>query len=177
MVIQTFVFLDFEATGLPEKEQNRTKAIELTLLAVSRCDIINADGRNMPPLKKLSFRCNPQRKISLEAATLTGLTNDLLINEPIFKDKIKCINEFLDLPEPVCLVAHSGHKLDFKLLRAEYNDAGAKLPMISLSSSNLKPIDYTLIYWYLKPVYVKTIIMFIRRLLLASRNTVERSDK
>lgn len=128
MRIETFVFFDLEATGLPDEERNQTKITELTCLAVSRKDIIAAKVGEIPPMRKLTFLVNPQRKLRPNAMLMTGLTEEILSTHPVFKDKIDCINEFLDLPKPVCLVAHCGCKFDFPLLKTEYKEAGVSLP-------------------------------------------------
>ncbi|XP_022116301.1 three-prime repair exonuclease 1 [Pieris rapae] len=127
MKIETFVFFDIEATGLPHLEKNRTKITELTFIAVARKDIETCECLSI--MNKLSLLFNPERKIQKEASKITGLTNNNLKNQPIFKDKIQTINTFLlELSQPVCLVAHNGNRFDFKVLRAEFCEAGLDLP-------------------------------------------------
>ncbi|CAH3941368.1 unnamed protein product [Pieris brassicae] len=127
MMIETFVFFDIETTGLPQFEKNRTKITELTFIAVARKDIETSEC--LPLMNKLSLLFNPERKIQKEASRITGLTNNNLKNQPIFKDKTQTINTFLlELNQPVCLVAHNGNRFDFKVLRAEFCEAGQDLP-------------------------------------------------
>ncbi|XP_026494466.2 three-prime repair exonuclease 1-like [Vanessa tameamea] len=127
MSIKTFIFLDLETTGLPTKD-HVPKVTELTFLCVYRRDIEQADIYNLPPVSKLTYLFNPQTSLSPEAANITGLTNEFLINQPIFSDKIKCIIAFLDAPKPVCLVAHNGNRFDFKIIKNEFENAKAVLP-------------------------------------------------
>lgn len=135
MAIQTFIFFDLETTGLPDQENNKTKITELAFVAVSRSDIENGVLTELPLTSKLSILFNPERPIQPMSSKITGLTNKCLERQPLFKDKIICINNFLDLPKPVCLVAHNGNKFDYKILNAEYNDVNASLP------NELKCID------------------------------------
>ncbi|CAG9570602.1 unnamed protein product [Danaus chrysippus] len=128
MAIKTFVFFDLETTGLPYQEKNRTKITELTFVAVSRNDLENAECNALPPTNKLSLLFNPQKHISEKVCNLTGLTNHCLKNQAIFKDKIRTINSFLELPKPVCLIAHNGNRFDYKILLSEYLDANESLP-------------------------------------------------
>lgn len=128
MGIKTYVFFDIETTGLPYQEKNHTKITELTFVAVSRNDLENGDGQPLPPTNKLSLLFNPQRHISEKVCNLTGLSNNYLKNQAIFKDKIKIINSFLELPKPVCLIAHNGNRFDYKILLSEYLDAQETLP-------------------------------------------------
>ena len=57
---------------------------------------------------------------------LTGMTNELLENQPKFSGStITLIRAFLShLPQPVCIVAHNGHNYDFPLLKAELSKIG-----------------------------------------------------
>lgn len=139
--IKTFVFFDLETTGFPA---HRAKVTEITLLAVSRRDVEQADGENLPAANKLSLLCNPRKEIQPAAAKITGLTNQFLKNLPDFKDNIKCINAFLDKPKPVCLVAHNGNRFDFKILKAEYQTANEELPHDLLCLDSLKAFRHIL---------------------------------
>lgn len=126
---ETYVFFDIETTGLPWQEKNKTKIIEICLLAVKRQDIINAEFGSLPKFDKLSFTLNPLRKICPEVVKLTGLSNDAVKKSSKFKDKFDSIYTFLDtLQKPVCLIAHNGNAFDFKILLAECNDINKQLP-------------------------------------------------
>ncbi|VVC89646.1 unnamed protein product [Leptidea sinapis] len=128
MQIETFVFFDLETTGLPHLERNRTKITELCFIAVSRHDLTTCKS-GKPITNKLSCVFNPERKIQIAASQKTGLTNMSLKHQQVFKDKIPILNLFLEgLRKPVCLVAHNGNTFDYKVLKAEYNDAQIDLP-------------------------------------------------
>lgn len=125
--VTTYVFFDIETTGLPFQERNKTKITELCFLAVSRDDLDTQSG--LPPIKKLSFVLNPEKRIHPDVVVLTGLTNESLKNAPTFKQRANAIVSFLnELPKPICLVAHNGNSFDYKILLAECNDAGILLP-------------------------------------------------
>ncbi|XP_061380401.1 three-prime repair exonuclease 1-like [Danaus plexippus] len=128
MSIETFVFLDINTVGYSVKEKKGAKITELTLMAVSRKDIITAESGTLPPFGKLSLLINPQKDIPSQIAKSSGLSNVYLTNQPIFRDKVNTINSFLELPKPVCLVACKGNRFDYKILRSEYVEANAQLP-------------------------------------------------
>lgn len=144
MKIETFVFIDLEATGLPEEERNQTKIIELTCLAVSRKHLLAAKVGEIPPMRKLSFLVNPQRKLRPNAAKMTGLTEEILSKHPVFKDKVDIIKKFLDLPKPVGLIAHCGRKFDFPLLKTELKEAGVALPQDLYYVDSMDAFKYAL---------------------------------
>ncbi|XP_045455960.1 three-prime repair exonuclease 1-like [Melitaea cinxia] len=137
MNIETFVFFDLETTGLPSKE-NPAKITELSFLCVSRRDIERSDLKKLPPVSKLSLLFNPQKEIVPQVVRLTGLSKSILSNQPIFGDKIKCINSFLELPKPVCLVAHNGDRFDYKIIKSEYKNENTHLPVDLLCVDSLK---------------------------------------
>lgn len=137
MNIETFVFFDLETTGLPSKA-NPAKITELSFLCVSRRDIERSDLKKLPPVSKLSLLFNPQKEIVPQVVRLTGLSKSFLSNQPIFGDKIKCINSFLDLPKPVCLVAHNGDRFDYKIIKSEYKNENTHLPHDLLCVDSLK---------------------------------------
>ncbi|XP_073962521.1 three-prime repair exonuclease 1-like [Choristoneura fumiferana] len=127
--IATYVFFDLETTGLPHQERNRTKVIELSFVATSTRDIQKTSFGDIPPVSKLTFVFNPQRSIHPKVSELTGLSNDLLRHAPTFQQKINSLVTFLEEQQkPVCLVAHNGNIFDYKLLLAEFEDAGMSLP-------------------------------------------------
>lgn len=129
-VIQTFVFLDLEATGLPRNEENQTKITELAMVAVNRKVLLKTPPGNIPRvLRKLVLCFTPNRIISSRVTGLTGLSNELLASENAFdKSTVVMLNIFLSsLQAPVCLVAHNGLKFDFPVLRTHIIEASSHL--------------------------------------------------
>lgn len=140
--MQTLIFLDLEATGLP---YSQPKVTELCLLAVHRYALENTSiSKGQPPpvpkpprvVDKLSLCIAPGKACSPAASEITGLsTADLEVNgRQCFDDNLaSLLQAFLQRqPRPCCLVAHNGDRYDFPLLQAE-------LAMLSASS----PLDGT----------------------------------
>ncbi|KAK3762275.1 hypothetical protein RRG08_037925 [Elysia crispata] len=120
---QTFVFYDTEGTGLP-MEGDLPKFTELSFLAVSRKELTERD-KSPRILNKLTLTFNPKKQLTSSAKTLSGLTNELLESSATFSEQVPMVISFLKgLPQPVCLVAHSGNKFDFPLLVRHLEDAG-----------------------------------------------------
>nr|CAI5863829.1 unnamed protein product [Callosobruchus analis] len=125
--IKTFIFFDTETTGLPCFENNKTRIIELSLVAVQSNHL--RLGVHPRVQNKLSLCFNPWKLISAEAEKITGLSNFKLEEQQKFSDAtVKMINTFIEhnVP-PVCLVAHNGNRFDFPILRKEINDANVAL--------------------------------------------------
>lgn len=116
MTIQTFVFFAVEVTGKP------AKIAEITLVAVSRDDIIQASGETN------------------QSAAVAQLT---LKGQKVFEDNINCINAFLDKPKPVCLLAPEQN--NFKVLLAKYQNAKQTLPLHLLFIDSLKAFKHILV--------------------------------
>lgn len=120
--IKTFLFLDLEATGIPDYEFNRTKITEIAMVACSKEHILKTD-RNLIPrvLHKLTLCVQPQKMIHPEATEITGLDNFMLEHENKFDTNIAQLMSlfFRRLQQPICLVAHNGAKFDFPLLKKE----------------------------------------------------------
>ncbi|XP_005075027.2 three-prime repair exonuclease 1 [Mesocricetus auratus] len=138
--MQTLIFLDLEATGLPFSQP---KITELCLLAVHRCALENSSiSAGQPPpvpkpprvVDKLSLCIAPGKACSPAASEITGLnTTELEVNgRQCFDDNLaSLLQAFLRRqPQPCCLVAHNGDRYDFPLLQAE-------LAMLSIRS----PLD------------------------------------
>lgn len=127
--VASYVFFDLESTGLPHLERNKTTITELCFIAVAREDFERATIQKLPALSKIVINYNPRRTISRTASEMTGLTNDLLKNSPVFNQRTNTLLTFLDeLPRPICLIAHNGNRFDFKLLIKEFSDANIDLP-------------------------------------------------
>lgn len=118
--IATYVFFDLEATGLPIKENNKTKITELSMIAVKRDHVLETLPGAVPRVQhKLTLLFNPGRLISAHGSNITGLDNFLLEHEPKFnKEVFDLINNFLNvLEKPVCLIAQNGLHFDYPLLK------------------------------------------------------------
>ncbi|VEN45237.1 unnamed protein product [Callosobruchus maculatus] len=125
--IKTFIFFDTETTGLPCYENNKTRIIELSLVAVQSNHL--KLGVHPRVQNKLSLCFNPWKLISAEAEKMTGLSNFKLEEQQKFSEAtVKMINTFIEhnIP-PVCLVAHNGNRFDFPILRKEINNANVPL--------------------------------------------------
>lgn len=127
--MQTLIFLDLEATGLP---YSQPKITELCLLAVHRHALENSSmSEGQPPpvpkpprvVDKLSLCIAPGKPCSSGASEITGLTTAGLEahGRQRFDDNLATLLQvFLQRqPQPCCLVAHNGDRYDFPLLQAE----------------------------------------------------------
>lgn len=126
--MQTLIFLDLEATGLP---YSQPKITELCLLAVHRHALENSMSEGQPPpvpklprvVDKLSLCIAPGKPCSSGASEITGLTTAGLEahGRQRFDDNLATLLQvFLQRqPQPCCLVAHNGDRYDFPLLQAE----------------------------------------------------------
>ncbi|XP_069873544.1 three-prime repair exonuclease 1 [Dipodomys merriami] len=124
--MQTLIFLDLEATGLPFSQP---KITELCMLAVHRRALESTPtSRGQPPpfprvVDKLSLCVAPGKACSPGASEITGLTTaDLAAHRrQRFDDNLAILLlAFLRRqPQPWCFVAHNGDRYDFPLLQAE----------------------------------------------------------
>ncbi|CAL4071551.1 unnamed protein product, partial [Meganyctiphanes norvegica] len=88
-------------------------------------------------LQKYTRLYYPRKLINPKVEELTGLNNELMHRLPSFSlSSVEAIALFLDLPKPVCLVAHNGDRYDFPLLKAEFVNAKS-----SDALSNVKCVD------------------------------------
>ncbi|XP_037384456.1 three-prime repair exonuclease 1 [Talpa occidentalis] len=127
--MQTLIFLDLEATGLPFSQPRVT---ELCLLAIHRCALESPPTRQGPPptvplpprvVDKLSLCVAPGKACSPAASEITGLSTAMLAahgRQHFNADLANMLQAFLQRqPQPWCLVAHNGNRYDFPLLQAE----------------------------------------------------------
>ncbi|XP_028574669.2 three-prime repair exonuclease 1 [Podarcis muralis] len=132
--IETFVFMDLEATGLPPSQP---KIAEMCLFAVSRHSLENPQYSNPRPkplpllprlADKLSVCINPDKLFTLAASSITGLTNEAFAmnrKQTFNLDLLHMIVAFFRRQHPpICLVAHNGYGYDFPLLKAELSALG-----------------------------------------------------
>lgn len=125
-LVQTLIFLDLEATGLPFSQP---KITELCLLAVHRCALESPSTSQspVPPpprvVDKLSLCVAPGKACSPTASKITGLSTAVLQahgRQPFDDSLASLLLAFLRRqPAPWCLVAHNGDGYDFPLLQAE----------------------------------------------------------
>ncbi|XP_037706180.1 three-prime repair exonuclease 1 [Choloepus didactylus] len=127
--MQTLIFLDLEATGLPFSQP---KVTELCLLAIHRCTLESPPSPQGPPptvpppprvVDKLSLCVAPGKACSPAASDITGLSTAVLAahgRQRFDADLANLLRAFLQRqPQPWCLVAHNGDRYDFPLLQAE----------------------------------------------------------
>lgn len=132
--IQTLIFLDLEATGLPFSQP---KITELCLLAIHRCALESGHSPQgpsptVPPpprvVDKLSLCVAPGKACNPAASEITGLSTDLLVahgRQHFDTNMANMLQAFLQRqPQPWCLVAHNGDRYDFPLLQAELATLG-----------------------------------------------------
>ncbi|XP_060127478.1 three-prime repair exonuclease 1 [Zootoca vivipara] len=132
--IETFVFMDLEATGLPPSQP---KIAEMCLFAVSRHSLENPQYSNPCPkplpllprlADKLSICINPDKQFTPEASLITGLTNEAFAMNKKQTFNLHLLHMivafFRRQQPPICLVAHNGNRYDFPLLRAEFSALG-----------------------------------------------------
>jgi DNA polymerase III epsilon subunit-like protein len=145
--IKTLVYFDLEATGL--KNSGRPRITEISLIAVNIQDLLELHMKIMQLLgngkeedsklnlesllprivNKLTLCVYPMANIVPTVSDITGLDNYMLSDYSSFDINIgNLLNSFLvNLPSPVCLVAHNGDLYDFPLLKAELQNAGTSL--------------------------------------------------
>lgn len=132
--VQTLIFLDLEATGLPFSQP---KVTELCLLAVNRHALENPPTPQgtpspVPPpprvVDKLSLCVAPGKACNPAASEITGLSTAVLAanrRQRFDTNLAYMLQAFLQRqPQPWCLVAHNGDRYDFPLLQAELTVLG-----------------------------------------------------
>ncbi|XP_077989841.1 three-prime repair exonuclease 1-like [Glandiceps talaboti] len=151
--IQTFVFLDTEATGLPSRNGKKLPDVtELAMIAVPRKSLTKASVDDEVPRvsDKIVFCISPNKQVVPRAEEMTGLskaslekygkqrTNKLLVLS------LKCF--LLRQAQPICLVAHAGDRFDFKVLKRELSKVRVDVDSLDLDIPNLYTADSLLFY-------------------------------
>lgn len=141
---ETFVFLDLEATGLPNVDP---EIAEISLFAVHRSTLESPerDESGMPVLPrvldKLTLCMSPQRPFTAKASEITGLSSEGLVQSckaGFDAAVVSTLHAFLSRQQgPLCLVAHNGFDYDFPLLCTELQRLGACLPTDTLCLDTL----------------------------------------
>jgi DNA polymerase III subunit epsilon len=87
------------------------------------------------PIREASFCTfiNPECPIPEEATAISKITNDMVREAPLFKEKIEEFNTFCE--GDVVLIAHNNDAFDLLFLQAEYQRAGSTLPPWSFIDS------------------------------------------
>ena len=113
-MFKTFMFLDFETTGLVDPE-----VTEVCVLAIDRtCPTRVRD--------KFVCCCDSSKQIEESVASLTGLTNEMIVGRRKFVDCMDALTMFIQLlPPPVCMMAHNGSAFDFRLLHSAAEKHGS----------------------------------------------------
>ncbi|KAJ7316764.1 hypothetical protein JRQ81_002926 [Phrynocephalus forsythii] len=161
--IETFIFLDLEATGLPP---SRPKIAELCLFAVTRHALENPQYSDLyskqiplfPRLvDKLCVCIDPRKPFTPTASSITGLSNEEFSRNKRQSFNIHVLHMitafFGRQCPPICLVAHNGSGYDFPLLKAELATLGIAgldeiycadtlRAMKALDSKNSQPHQY-----------------------------------
>ena len=134
----SFIFLDLETTGL----QQPIEITELSMIAVERKHILESSKTKLLPriLDKFTSCVQPVKDIECFASSVTGLSNEGLVNKKSFDIELgKMIRSFiLRQSQPVCLIAHNGDNFDFKILVSHLQTVGVKLPDSIACSDSLK---------------------------------------
>ncbi|XP_070534096.1 three prime repair exonuclease 2-like [Ptychodera flava] len=139
--IQTFVFIDLEATGLPDSMGNMPDMTELAMVAISRKFIEeSASDGQIPRVKdKITLCLRPEKTLSSNAERLSGLSKPMLEKydkKPMNSDVVGAVRYFLRRQAgPVCLVSHAGEMLDFPVLRRELAKAGGSWDTVYTADS------------------------------------------
>ncbi|KAJ8704797.1 hypothetical protein PYW08_012117 [Mythimna loreyi] len=117
--IETYVFFDLETTGLIEGK-DVPSITELGMLAVKRKHFLETrPDQELRVQHKFRMCFNPHRPLSDKSVELSGLTNELLEQEPeLNAEAVDAISSFINcLQKPLCLIAHKGLKYHFPVLK------------------------------------------------------------
>ena len=101
---RSFVMLDLETTGL---DVANDRIIEIALIK------LNTDGTQIEYYKRI----NPTIPISQESSEITGITNEMVKNEPTFSELADEIAAFIDNSD---LGGYNSNKFDIPVLAEEF---------------------------------------------------------
>ncbi|XP_067140913.1 three-prime repair exonuclease 1-like [Centruroides vittatus] len=143
--IQTLVFFDTETTGLSHLIGKRNIQItELSLLAVERREF-ESNKENIRVINKLNLVFRPSCRISSGAGEVSGLTDLSVQFQETFIKSAKLIKLFLKrLKKPICILAHNGNRLDFPLLKAEFNNSRMDISGLMFCADTLPAFHFIL---------------------------------
>lgn len=124
------IFFDLEATGL---NLVNDKIIEIFMLKV------NPDGTT----ETYEQLFNPQITIPDEVINITGITNEMVKDKPLFKEKAQEIADFIDDAD---FAGFNSNKFDIPLLAEELLNAG-----IDIDFSSRNSVDVMVLFHRLEP--------------------------
>lgn len=105
------IVLDTETTGLDPKRGHR-------IVEIGCIELIN----HLPTNNQFHVYINPEREMDAGAIAIHGITNEFLLDKPLFKD---ITQDFLEFISDSPLVIHNA-PFDMKFLNAELRWAGLK---------------------------------------------------
>jgi DNA polymerase III subunit alpha, Gram-positive type len=121
-----YIFGDVETTGLSEKTERMTE------IALVKTD------EQFNIIDKFQMLINPERTVSAKITELTGITEEMVKNEPKYEEAVpmiesfwhnnEVINEDLDIPQ-IIFVAHNA-PFDIKFINKAFEDVNGK-PIIT----------------------------------------------
>jgi DNA polymerase III subunit epsilon len=134
------VFFDLETTGL---STSKDRIVQIGLIKHF------SDGREPLERKRL---INPEIPISEEATKLHGITNEMVKNEPTFKQVAKALSELIGDAD---LCGFNSNRFDIPMLIEEFYNSGVKFDM-----TDRKTIDVWKIFQKMEPRNLKTAYKF-----------------
>src|SRR6478752_2248467 len=105
---QRYVVVDIETTGNSSKKGDRI--IQFAAVVIENDQIVD----------EFSTFIHPEQEISLFIEELTGITNDMVKDAPIFSDVAE---QIVDLLQGACFVAHNV-LFDLSFLQEEFSRCG-----------------------------------------------------
>lgn len=138
-ISHTKIFFDFETTGL---NQYHDRATELAMIKDY------SDGRESTKLNSL---INPEKKISNFITSITGISNEMVAEQPTFSQLSSQVFNFIQEPnnEPY-LIAHNCDGFDKLILRNHF-----KCENINTNQFNWRYLDTLLMAKRLYPYFFK----------------------
>lgn len=136
------IYFDLETTGL---NQYHDKITDLCFMRE------NFRVRREP--EKFQTLINPEKNISAFITRLTGISNEMVINQPTFSQVSNNLLNFINGPNPnAYLIAHNGDGFDKIILRVHYKNL---TPSINTNTFPWRTIDTLLMSRKLYPHFFK----------------------
>lgn len=109
-----FYFADVETTGLSEEKERMT---EIAIIKTNS---------NLEVIKTFEMLINPEREITEKITELTGITEEMIKNKPVYEEAIPAIKDFINYDKIPVLVAHNA-PFDLKFINKGFEDILGKL--------------------------------------------------